>query len=230
MTLQDIMDEIYVAVDNDPTNSTNQDDEWTARLRLINMGIKAWEREDVLWNELWSTYTHGSAVTGAQTYVIAATDFRFPGSYVSFTLNGAVTYVEIIKPEEAFKYLNNNNGIQAVYITGNPSAGWTINLTWIPVSGDQFYGSTMSLNYYKSATRMATTTDKPEMSDPSYLVNFVAYRKNLYNGRSNVAQDYITQAQSCIDNMKIRNEMRVPYGHRGIEDTDFVVSSDSLGM
>lgn len=229
MSVQDLMDEIYVAVDNDPTNSTNVDDEWTARLRLINMAIKAWEREDVLWNELWSTYTHGTTITAAQAYVIAATDFRFPGSYMQFSLNGANNYVEIVQPEEAIKY--SLSGTKAVYLTGNPSVGWTINLTWIPTSGDVYFGSTMSFNYYKSATRMTTTTtDKPEMSDPSYIVNYVSYRKNLYNGRSNVAQDYLSQTQDCMDAMKTRNAMRVPYGSRAIEDLDLIRNNASLGI
>ena len=228
MTVQDLMDEIYVAVDNDPTNSTTQDDEWTSRLRLINMGIKAWEREDVLWNELWSSYTHSATVSTATTYTISATDYRFAGSYMKFTLNGADTYLEIIKPEEGFKYVQ--IGSKAVYITGNPSVGWTINLTWTPASGDGFYGATMSFNYYKSASRMAVTTDTPEMSDPSYLVNFVAYRKNLYNGRSNVAQDYLTSSQDCMDDMKMRNAMRVQYGSREIEDLDLIRNNASLGL
>lgn len=227
MTTQDIMDEIYVAVDNDPSSSTTQDDEYTARLRLINMAIKSWEREDVLWDELWSTYTHGSTVSATTTYTISATDYRSAGSYMQFTLNGANTYLEIVKPEEAFKYAQ--TGSKAVYITGNPSVGWTINLTWTPVSGDNFFGSTMSFNYYKSASRMVLTTDKPEMSDPSYIVNFVAYRKNLYNGRSNVAQDYLAQTQTCIDKMKVRNAMRVHYGSRELEDLDLIRSNASLG-
>lgn len=230
MTVQDIMDEIYVAVDNDPTNSTNQDDEWTARLRLVNMAIKAWEREDVLWNELWSPSTPG-AVTSATSYPLDVNDFRFAGSYMKFTLNGADTYLEIIKPEEAFKYTANNIGSKAVYITGNPSTGYSVNLTWTPSNGDGFFSATMSFNYYKSAKRMtATTTDKPEMSDPSYIVNFVAYRKNLYNGRSNVAQDYLTQTQDCMDSMKIRNAMRVHYGSSELEDVDLVRNNASLGL
>lgn len=229
MSVQDLMDEIYVAVDNDPTNSTNQDDEWTARLRLINMAIKSWESEDVYWNELWSTYTHGSTVTTATTYTISATDYRYAGSFMKFSLNGSDTYLEIVEPEAGYKYAQ--SGSKAVYITGNPSSGWTINLTFTPASGDGFYGATMSFNYYKSATRMSTTTsDKPEMSDPSYIVNYVAYRKNLYNGRSNVAADYQAAAQLCLDNMKARNAMRVPYGNREIDDIELIRSNASLGL
>lgn len=222
------MDEIYVAVDNDPTNSTNQDDEWTARLRLINMAISAWEGMDTYWNELWTTYTHGSPVTNTTTYVISAADYRFPGSYMKFSLNGSDTYLEIIHPEEAFKYVN--SGVRAVYITGDLGVGFTVNLTWTPASGDGFYGSTMTHNYYKSALKMTTSTDIPDMSDPNYIVNFVSYRKNLYNGRSNVAADYQAAAQTCMDNMVIRNAERINYGSNAIEDIDAIRSNSALGI
>lgn len=228
MTLQDILDEIYVAVDNDPTNSTTADDEQTSRIRLCNMAIKNWESQDVMWNVLWATYTHGSTVSASTTYTISATDYRFAGSYMKFTLNGADNYLEIVKPEEAFKYAL--SGSQAVYITGNNKDGYTINLTFTPASGDNYYGATMSFNYYKSATKLSATSDTPEMYDPEYIVNFVAYRKNLYNGRANVAQDYLAAAQACMDNMRIRNEMRVHYGSREIEDLDLIRTNSSLGI
>lgn len=228
MSLQDILDEIYVAVDNDPTNSTTADDEQTSRIRLCNMAIKAWESEDVYWDELWSTYTHVSTVSGTTTYTIAAADFRTEASYVKFTLNGSDTYLEMVKPEEGFKYAL--AGSKACYITGNPSAGWTLNLTWTPVVGDGYYGATISFNYYKSATKMVTTSDKPEMSDPSYIVDFVAYRKNLYNGRGNVAQDYLASSATKLDNMKIRNAMRVNYGSSEIADLDLIRNNASLGL
>lgn len=228
MTLQDILDEIYVAVDNDPTNSTTVDDEQTSRIRLCNMAIKAWESEDVYWDELWSTYTHGATVSGATTYTISASDFRSEGSYVKFSLNGADTYLEIVKPEDGFKYAL--SGSKACYITGNPSAGWTLNLTWTPVSGDGFYGATISLNYYKAATKLSATTDKPEMSDPSYIVDFVSYRKNLYNGRGNVAQDYLASMSQKLDNMEYRNAMRVQFASDEISDLDLIRNNAALGQ
>lgn len=229
MTLQDILDEVYVAVDNDPTSSITVDDEQTARIRLCNMAIKKWEGvKEVFWNELWATYTHAATVSTATTYIISATDYRFAGSYMKFTLSGSDAYLEIVKPEEAFKYAL--SGSKAVYITGNPSAGWTINLTWTPASGDGFFGATMSHNYYKSATRLSAVTDKPEMPDPSFIVNFVSYRKNLYNGRSNVASDYRDEMQTSLDNMVVRNAVGVNYSSSEIADLDIIRNNASLGI
>lgn len=228
-TVQDLLDEIYVAVDNDPTSSTDSSqDEWTARVRLINSGIREWEKQDVYWNELWTPYTISNNVGASQTISLSMTDFRFPGDYVAFTLNGAVTNIEIIKPEEAFKYVN--AGSRAAYITGNNSAGWTLNLTWVPASGDGVFGSVATFHYYKSALKMAAATDKPEMSDPSYLISYVAYIKNLFNGRVDLAEAYQASAIEAMDNMRIRNEMRVHYGSTEIEDNDLVRNSAAFGL
>ena len=225
------MDEIYVAVDNDPTSSADStQDEWVARLRLINMGLRAWERQDVSWNELWTLYTHATAVTTSSSYIMAATDFRFmPGSYLQFKdSNGNYQYMDIIKPDVAQQ--NIKVGARKAWITGNASAGYTINFTFTPTVTDQLIGMSMSLYYYKSAKKMALATDIPEMGDPSCLVSYVAAKKNLFNGRSGIAQDYLSDWQESMDNMRIRNEMTIPYGDNRIPDGDIVRDGDSFGL
>lgn len=227
-TLQDIMDAIYVAVDNDPTSSLTQDDEYTSRLRLCNMAIATWMRQDVLWNELWKTYTHNATVSSS-TITLTMTDMRMPGSWVRFQdSNGNIAIrLDVIKPFQAANYTA--AGRQAVYFTGNQSAGWTMNFTVTPASGDNVYGNTPIFDYYKSPTRLVNTTDVPEMSNPFYIVHFVSYRKNLYNGRSNVAQDDLASAQDCMDNMKISNAMNVHYSDQEIEDVEIIRTNSSLG-
>ena len=229
-TVQDLLDEIYVNVDNDPTSSTdNTQDEWTARVRLINSGIREWAKQDVYWNELWTPYTHGSTISASQAYVLTMTDFIFAGSFAAFTLNGNVTYVEIVKPEEAFKFAN--TGSRACYITGNNAVGWTLNLTWIPAVGDGvYYGATLSFNYYKAPLKMALATDKPEMRDPSFLISYVSYIKNAFNGRTTLAEIYQSAMEESMDNMRINNEVRVHYGGEEIEDNDLIRNSAALGL
>lgn len=229
MTVQDILDEVYVNVDDDPTSSTTADDEQTSRIRLINSGIRAWERQDVYWRELWTLYTHASTLTGTKTYPIAATDFLQPGSLLYLTdSNNNVSFIDMISPEQAIKYTQNGPQ-QAAFITGNPATGWTLNLTWTPASGDGTYGLTPSFYYYKSANRIASATDTPEMLDPNYLVWYVTAQKHLFNGRTDMAQDAMSQAQECMDNMRIKNELMVNYGDNSVEDTELFRYNDSLG-
>lgn len=237
MTVQDILDEVYVNVDDDPTSSTTADDEQTSRIRLINMAIGAWARQDVYWRELWTKYTHASTLSGTTTYPIAATDFLQPGSLLYLTdANGAVKFLDVISPEQQLKYVqpaNNAGQINVVrpaaFVTGNPATGWTLNLTFTPQSGDGYYGSTPSLYYYKTPLKMGAVSDTPEMSDPSFIVWYVTYQKHLFNSRTDQAEEALGQANEAMQNMKIRNEMMVQYGNNEIEDADLVRYGDMLG-
>jgi len=179
---------------------------------------------------LWTLYTHATPVSTVATYAISATDFRaYPGSYIMFTdANGNIQYMDIVKPENAIPLIK--IGARRAFITGNPSVGYTINFTFTPTASDQLIGLTMSLYYYKSALKMASATDKPEMNDPQYLVSYVAAKKNLFNGRADIANDYLEDAQEAMDNMRIRNEFVVPYGDNRTPDVDIVRDGDSLGL
>lgn len=237
MTVQDILDEIYTNVDDDPTSSVTADDEQTSRIRLINMAIQTWGRKDVYWRELWKKYTHGSALTTATTYVISATDFLQPGSLLYLTdASNNVQFLDVISPEQQLKYVQPASAAgtitttrPAAFITGNPATGWTINLTFSPQPGDGYYGTTPSLYYYKSPLKMGATTDTPEMSDPSFITWYVTYQKHLFNSRTDQAADAMTQSQEAMQNMQIRNEMMVQYGNLEVEDADVVRYGDILG-
>lgn len=231
-SVQDIMDEIYVAVDNDPTSSTDStQDEWLARLRLINMGISAWERQDVNWKELWNVYTYPTPVAASQSFVLTnLADYRrLLGGFVTFTdTNGNVTLMDVIRVDEGqyFSFA----GQRKCYLVGNASGGWTFNFTFPITATDALVGQTLTIPYYKSALKMAVATDKPEMSDPSYLVNYVAYKKNFFNGRTDIGNDYSNDAQEAMDNMRVRNETPGPNQDNRIADTDIIRDGSSFGF
>ena len=228
-TVQDIMNSVYVNVDDDITSATTIDDEWNARLQLINMGIGAWERQDVYWRELWKNYTFPETISSATTYSVSATDFLMPGSLLFCTdSSGNVQILDIIFPQDVIKYVN--NGGRAAYFTGNAASGWTLNLTWTPTQGDGIYGTTPSVYYYKSANRVSGPTDVPEMSDPTYLVWYVTYQKQLFYNRTDMAQDALTQSQESMMNMRIKNELNVNFGSNRIEDPEMWRDGDRLGL
>jgi hypothetical protein len=227
------MDQINTLVSNDsdtPTSSSDSD-EWTARLNLIYAAIRLWgTTQDVLWNELWATYTHGSTITASTTISLSAlTDFRFPGGFIRMTLNGATTYVPIIKAEHAQTY--RLSGQKAAYFTGSSQAGWTLNLTWTPTSGDGTFGATMVFDYYKYPYKPPGTspsTEKLEMSDPNFVVFWVAGQKSLLEGSNNKYQIYDAQATESLDNMRVMNDLLPDYQDNRVEDTD-VLNGAVLG-
>lgn len=229
MTLQQIQDRINTLINDDNDTPATTDDEWETRLNLINQAIDEWSFSDVLWDELWTTYTHGSTVTSATTYAITATDIRFLGGQARFILSSQTTYIPIISPEEYQGYAGE---ARVCYITGNPSAGWTLNLGWTPVDGDGTYGATIKLDYYKYATTFTTasaTTVEPEMSDPNFIIYDVAANKALLDSNNNMYSVFSAKAQNCMSNMRITNDIKPPINRDVVEDADATVFSSIIG-
>ena len=219
--LQALMDRINTLVSNDsdtPTSSTDSD-EWNTRLYLIYQAIGTWEDQDVLWNELWKTYTHGSTLSATTTYALSSlTDYRFMGGYVRLTLNGATSYIKVISPKQAREYIDASE--RAAYITGNDNAGYTLNLTWTPASSDGTFGATVVFDYYKRALKPSATTDEVEMSSPGYIIFWVAAQKALLEGQRNKYSVYDALAVEALDNMRIFNDLLPDYQNNRVQDTD----------
>ncbi|TWW09819.1 hypothetical protein E3A20_10510 [Planctomyces bekefii] len=221
-TLQDLQDRINTLVNNDSDSPATTDDEWTIRLNLINQSIGKWEgSQDIFWDELWTTYTHATPVADSDSdYVLTATDLRYPGGFVKLTLDGSTNWVEVISPEEAQRYRADT---RAVYFTGNPSAGWTLNLCWTPATGDGTVGATISFPHYKYATRFTSasaTTAKPEMSDPNYIVYDVAATKSLLESKNNQFSVFSGNAADCMDTMRVMNDIKPNYQNNNVDDVD----------
>jgi hypothetical protein len=201
LTLQDIQDRLEVLTNNDSDTPATTDDEWTVRLSLINQAIDVWAFQDVIWDELWTTYTHGATISAATTYTPTFTDFRFPAGKAKFALSGAINYVRIVSPEEAQNFVDTS--IKVMYLTGNNNAGWTIHLNWTPASGDGYYGATLSFDYYHYPFKLSGTTDKPEMSIPQFIVFWVAAQKALQESQNNKFSIFDANATAQLETMKI---------------------------
>lgn len=229
MTLQQIQDRINTLVNDDNDTPATTDDEWETRLNLINQAIDKWSFSDTLWDELWTTYTHASTLSTATTYAMTMTDLRFPGGQLRLIKSGVTTYIPIISPEEYQGYAGE---AQVAYITGNQTAGWTLNLGWTPTSSDSVYGATIKLDYYKYATRYTTaslTSVKPEMSDPNYIIYDVAATKALLDSNNNMYSVFSTEAQACMTNMRITNDIKPSNNADRVVDADAVVYSALMG-
>lgn len=221
-TLQDLMDAINTLVSNDSDTPTADEDadEWNTRLNLIYMAIRIWgTTQDVLWAELWATHTHGAVISAVSTYSLTGlTDYRFAGGFLRLTLNGATTYVPFIKASQAQAYRNANK--HAAYITGSNQAGWTLNLTWLPASGDGTFGATIAFDYYKYPFKPTEVGHKVEMSDPNFIVFWVAAQKALLESQNNKYSVFDGQATESLDNMRVMNDLLPDYQNNTVENTD----------
>lgn len=228
LSLDDLQARIHTLVENDNDTPTSGDDEFAIRLNLINQSIGKWETEDVLWDELWTIHTHGSTVDSNTTYSLSTlTSMRFPGGSLQLVLNGNTTLIPLISPEESPLHTSD----RVAWLTGNNKDGWTLNLSWTPVSGDGTYGATIKLPYYKYAYRFTASDGsvEVEMSDPNYIIYDSAAAKSLMESRNNQFSIYNTEALIRLDKMKQMNEASVHNQDNQVEDTDAEVYGAVMG-
>ena len=203
-TLQTLQDQIHTLLEGDPDTPETTDDDWSARLVMVNNAIMSWESErEANWSELWGTNTSGGTVTAGTTTYSTPSDFKAGGGFVRL-VDGDGNYEEVpvVSPDKAQLYTDTD---KVAYFTGNPASNYSLNLRWTPATGDGLVGRTIQYDYYKYAEQLASTTDEAEMSDPTYIVYKVVAQ--VYGQRSNfnMYTVYETMAQNALNQMKIAN-------------------------
>jgi len=167
--LDDIIENVNFLYNGSSTAPTSGEEDYLVWTGLANMAINIWENEEgMLWRELFvklSDAATGTKTTTSGTYSYALpTDFRFPvSSYIWFGANTNKTPYRIINPSDLQLY--ENNGQNFAYFMGS-------NLYFNPnISIPSAQAITYA--YYKKATKLATGSDIPEMSDPGFIVYYV---------------------------------------------------------
>ncbi len=200
------------------------DDEYTLRTLLINKWISNWELEEgILWNQLWALASFASTSATSYSLVSSVSDMRFPGGFVELVdSGGSSTYWDVIKPEEvrlrtnnstAWDYQYTNSQTKWCYFLGDPQAGFTLyfNPNYYPGTG------TIKFPYYKKATILSSASDKPEMSDPDYIIHGVV--SDLLAQEDPAESDRNFQiAQAKIRAMKTTNFMTPYWQSNRVED------------
>jgi hypothetical protein len=227
-TLQDVQDRINTLVNNDNDTPATTDDEWSVVLNLIYQAVGNWESQDVFWKELWKTYTHGATISAAtSSYTISATDFKQPpGGYLRLILNGVTNYIPFISPQQYQTYAGE---AKVAWVTGNNIDGWVLNLGWTPATGDGTVGATMKFDYYKMANRPTGVSEKFEMSDPNYIIYWVAAQKSLLESQNNKFSIYNTMAADTLDRMRVMNIVPSEFNDNSLDDTDSIAFGASMG-
>lgn len=195
MNEESIIQSVYylVEIDSEPWGET--DDEYLTARGLANIAINRWEKyENTTWNELfakYSDYETNNVTTDSYSYN-CPDDFVRPCSFVR--VNGEL--YDVKKPQDLASL--KESGEKWVYFMGNPNDGYTLNfnpnLTMIP---DQ----TLDFEYYKSATPFTASTDVTEMSDPYFIVYFVA----AHMGDEGINTDYFQMAEARLEQMRSVN-------------------------
>ena len=229
MTLQQIQDNLHSLLENDSDTPESGDDTWDVRTRLSNQAIYQWENErEVLWKELWATESGNDTVTASDTTYDAPADFKMPGGYIRFTDDDdKVTKLPIVSVEDVQTY----DGEEKVcYFTGNPKDGYVLNLGWTPDSTDELTGTAISYDYYKTADQLSATSDEVEMSDPMFVVFWVAAHQAQAEGDFNSYSTFFAQSQEALRRMRIANETGTNHQNDLLEDEEWVQDGAAIGV
>lgn len=197
----------YVQYRTEADAPVSTDDEYTIGLSLANEAVNRWANYDnTYWKELFTTAqtnsTGGSLtiVSGTKTYA-APTAMREAGGFISIldSDGNTVSRYPIIEPHEAqFK----GNLSKYAFFTGNPNSGFTLHLN--PVPDSSINGMDIDYVYYKKPTTFTTGTDKPEMSQPYFIVHRML--ANRFRGSRNpYYQSAKSDAEDILRTMQLEN-------------------------
>lgn len=227
MTLQQFQTAVHALYRGDGNTPADGSTKWNQREALCAAGINIWDNQSVLWNELWTTLTDAAdgdkTVASSDVDYDMPTDFRFLGSYVrTTTAAGAHTYYEVIQPQDAERFKNTSTN--AVYVTGNKSAGFVLHFLKQPAVGD-----TINYPYYKEATAPTSAANVIEMADPYFAVHYALGKLHEQEGAGDRASASYSTADAKLKEMKIRNMMLPHFQTNRVYDDDFAKGYGGFG-
>lgn len=232
------MDAAHVAYTQATDTPLITDDDGVLRLNLLNKGIDRWQFfNNIRWRELYTYNATIGAITTAIAYPLSSiTDFRELSSRIRLAnTDGSYTYVTVYSPERYARYMDNKgtvdtpDGDRVCCITGNPSAGYQINLGWIPQTTDKEYGATIYFDYYRYAKKMVAMTDIPEMQNPQFLVAYIT-GELFVDDDVTLYQKYNSDATAILGDMSSENDLMPDYESNAIEDRGDIAATGGFAM
>lgn len=207
MDFDELFEQYYTQYRAESTVPTSTDDEYTIFLRYANNAINRWENYDATyWNELFETNqnagTGDKTIVTAQTAYDAPTDMREAGGMVQIknSQGNIVQEYPILKPHEA-QFLDKNSTY--CYFTGNPTAGFVLNLN--PAPSSSLSGMDIEYVYYKKATKfVAGGSETTEMANPMFIVHHALYPR-LRASRNPYLNTALRDAEEILKNMQQDN-------------------------
>lgn len=200
-TLADFITYLNTLYNSSSTVPVSGEEDYTVWTSLANIAVNIWENEEgILWNELFvklADAPDGDKTTDGGNSYDCPTLFRFPaGGYVWLGDNTNKTAYKIIKQQDLQLYENNMDNWCYFLMDGSPTLEFNPNLT---IDSDL----TINYAYYKKATKLTTSTDTFEMSDPMFAVYFVLAELKKEEGNSSE----LGIASQKLEAMKTLNEM-----------------------
>lgn len=199
--LTDAISQLNYLYEGDSTAPASGEEDYTVWMGLMNTAINIWENEEgVRWKELFTSRANdssgGVATTTAGTYSYATpTAFRYPASGYVWTGSGDnKTAFKVIKQEDVQLYENSSGNWCYFLMDTSPTLEFNPNCTLRT-------GDTISYNYYKNATALASGSSTFEMSDPMFAIYYALSELKKEEGDTSA----LTIATQKLEAMKTRN-------------------------
>lgn len=202
LTEQEIIDNAYYLSEKSSELWDTDSDEYATARGLANIAINRWERYDqTKWAELLTPYGDASGVTttitaGTYTYSAPSNTLYTPASFVRTTNSGGgITTWQVIPSKSRLLYQNTD---RVCWFTGNPKSGFVLHFN----SGVTLTtGDTIDYDYYKKATRLASTSGTTEVPDPDFLSYYIA----AHMAEEGIDPDFNNMAESRLEDMRVAN-------------------------
>lgn len=206
MNEQEIINSVYylIEVDSEPWGTT--DDEYITARGLANIAINRWAKyENTTWNDLFTNLTDSSALLlGDKTTIAATHSYNCPTDFIrpSSLVRIGGTFFDVRRPQQVAELKDSTDNW--VYFTGNIKDGYKLNINPnLTVNG----GDTIEYEYYKKETSFSDPDDETEMSDPYFIVYYVA----AHMGEEGINADFYQMAEARLEQMRTVN-MSTLYG------------------
>lgn len=191
MNLENILKRIQAKLDISYDDIEWDDDETLARIELANNAIETWAKADnVKWSELFTIFSTPNIEVGENEFTLE--DFAGLES-VNFP-NGSLLEIKNIR--------NAKSAGDYGFIEGNASSGYKLIIGKSITENDSLFNKSLRVSYYRTPQPLEKPEDIPEMSDPSFIVDYVCAAvasDDDMNKFSIFSTDYVNKLSNMIN-------------------------------
>lgn len=216
MNFDEIFRAYYTLYRSEAEAPNSEDDEYTVALAYANEAINRWANYDnTYWKELFVQLSDSDTQTIAAdtTDYAAPSDMQEPGGYVSIkdAQGATLRRYPVVEPQEG-QFRSDNSSY--AFFTGNPNSGFTLHIN--PMPDSSIVDQTIDYVYYKKPTKMTKGSNKPDMSDPYFMVHrmlanrFRGSRNPYYGSAKSESENALKQMQLDNNSGSWANPWKLP--------------------
>lgn len=214
MTLQEILMQVQIKLEASADEIDFQDDETIAKIGLVNEAIRIWAKaKGVEWNELFAAESLGRMKAGVNEFDLPAGINKVVGAMI-----GEWGELPLSHPRRVLKTQD-----FAGYIEGNPQSGRVLKINRQLAADDQRVNQEVMLWYVKQPSLLEEAEDEPEMTDPSFIVDYVCAELVLEDNPglySKFSAEYTRKLNDMIE----ANNTALDYSEDSVlDDSDMVI-------